>query len=98
MIVERALMSIHPGQEADFEAAMAQARHVVAQAKGFRSIRVTRGIESPSTYLLILEWDTLEDHTVGFRESELFTQWRGLIGQYFAQPPAVEHYTPVDEA
>jgi heme-degrading monooxygenase HmoA len=97
MIVERALIPVTPGSEADFEAAMQQAKGVVAQAKGFRSIRVTRGIESPSTYLLILEWDTLEDHTVGFRESELFTQWRGLIGQYFAEPPSVEHYTPIDE-
>jgi heme-degrading monooxygenase HmoA len=90
-------MPIKPGSEADFEAAMREARGVVSQAKGCRSLRVTRGIESPSTYLLILEWDTLEDHTVGFRESELFTQWRGLIGQYFAEPPAVEHYTPIDE-
>ena len=98
MIVERALMPITPGSEADFEAAMRQARDVVAQAKGFRSLRVTRGIESPSTYMLILEWDTLEDHTVGFRESDLFKQWRGLIGQYFAEPPSVEHYTPIDEA
>jgi heme-degrading monooxygenase HmoA len=96
MIVERVLMPITPGREADFETAMAQARHVVAQSKGFRSIRVTRGIESPSTYLLILEWDTLEDHTVGFRESELFPQWRELIGPFFAEPPAVEHYTPID--
>ena len=96
MIVERALIAVQPGSEADFEAALRQARDVVAQAKGFRSLRVTRGIESPSTYLLLLEWDTLEDHTVGFRESELFTRWRGLIGQYFAEPPAVEHYTPID--
>jgi heme-degrading monooxygenase HmoA len=96
MIVERALMAITPGREADFEAAMAQAKGVVSQSPGFRSIRVTRGIESPSTYLLLLEWDTLEDHTVGFRESELFTQWRGLIGEFFAEPPAVEHYTPID--
>ena len=95
MIVERALMSIHPGQEADFEAAMTQAREVVAQARGFRSIRVTRGIENPSTYLLLLEWDTLEDHTVGFRQGPLFAEWRGIIGQYFAQPPLVEHFTPV---
>jgi len=98
MVVERALMPITPGREADFEAAMREARHVVAQAKGFRSLRVTRGIEHPSTYLLIIEWDTLEDHTVGFRESELFAQWRGLIGEFFAEPPSVEHYTPIDEA
>jgi len=98
MIVERALMPIIPGREAEFEAAMQQARGVISQARGFRSLRVTRGIEHPSTYLLIIEWDTLEDHTVGFRESELFTQWRGLIGAFFAEPPSVEHYTPIDEA
>ena len=97
MIVERALVPITPGSEADFEAALREARDVVAQAEGFRSIRVSRGIESPSTYMLILEWDTLEDHTVGFRESELFTRWRALIGPYFAEPPAVEHFAPIDE-
>jgi len=96
MIVERALIAVQPGSEADFEAALRQARDVVAQAKGFRSLRVTRGIESPSTYLLLLEWDTLEDHTVGFRESDLFGQWRALIGPYFDGAPAVEHYTPID--
>jgi heme-degrading monooxygenase HmoA len=96
MIVERALMAIKPGSEAAFEAAMREARGVVSQAPGFRSLRVTRGIESPSTYLLLLEWDTLEDHTIGFRESELFVRWRGLIGEYFATASDVEHYTPVD--
>lgn len=96
MIVERALMSVTPGTEADFEVAMRQARELIARSAGFRSIRVARGIERPSTFLLIIEWDTLEDHTVGFRESELFTQWRALIGPYFAEPPAVEHYAPVD--
>jgi heme-degrading monooxygenase HmoA len=95
MIIERALMSITPGSEADFEAAMAQAKDVVAQSAGFHGIRVARGVESPSTYLLLLEWDTVEDHMVGFRESDLFTQWRALIGPFFAQPPAVEHYDEI---
>lgn len=97
MIIERVLLPITPGREAEFEVALQEAKQVVAQAKGFRSIRVTRGIESPSTYLLLLEWDTLEDHTVGFRESELFTQWRGLIGPFFAEAPSVEHYAPIDD-
>ena len=95
MIIERALMSITPGSEADFEAAMAQAKDVVAQSPGFHGIRVSRGVENPSTYLLLLEWDTVEDHMVGFRESDLFAQWRALIGPYFAQPPAVEHYDEI---
>lgn len=96
MIIERALIAVTPGTEADFEAAIAQAKEVVAQAPGFHGIRVARGVESPSTYLLLLEWDTVEDHMVGFRESDLFPQWRALIGPYFAQPPAVEHYAEID--
>ncbi|MCW3007001.1 MAG: hypothetical protein JWP17_1627 [Solirubrobacterales bacterium] len=96
MIIERALMAITPGSEADFEAALAKAEDVLAQAKGFHGIRIARGVENPSTYLLLLEWDTVEDHTVGFRESELFAQWRALIGPYFAQAPAVEHYAEID--
>jgi heme-degrading monooxygenase HmoA len=96
MIIERALMAITPGSEADFEAALAKAEDVLAQAKGFHGIRIARGVENPSTYLLLLEWDTVEDHTVSFRESELFAQWRALIGPYFAQAPAVEHYAEID--
>lgn len=96
MIIERAQMAITPGSEADFEAALAKAEDVLAQAKGFHGIRIARGVENPSTYLLLLEWDTVEDHTVGFRESELFAQWRALIGPYFAQAPAVEHYAEID--
>jgi heme-degrading monooxygenase HmoA len=96
MIIERAELAITPGSEADFEAALTQAREVVSQAKGFRSLRAARGIEDPSKYLLLLEWDTLEDHTVGFRESDLYTQWRGHIGSFFSAPPSVEHFDPVD--
>jgi heme-degrading monooxygenase HmoA len=95
MIIERALMAITPGSEADFEAALAQAKLVVAQAKGFKGLRAARGIENPSTYLLLLHWETVEDHTVGFRESDLFTQWRAHIGPFFADPPVVEHYAPI---
>lgn len=95
MIVERALLSITPGEEAAFEAAFAQAREVVARAAGYRSLRLSRGIEQPSTYLLLIEWDSVEDHMEGFRESELFVRWRELIGGFFAAAPAVEHYDPV---
>jgi heme-degrading monooxygenase HmoA len=96
MIVERAMLHVTPGAEADFEAAFAQSREVVAQADGFRSLRLARGIESPSTYLLLIEWDSVEDHMTGFRESERFAQWRAPIGPYFAQPPDMEHFEPVD--
>jgi heme-degrading monooxygenase HmoA len=96
MIIERAMISVTPGSEADFEAAFAKAREVVAEADGFRSVRIARGVEQPSTYLLLIEWDSVEAHMQGFRESERFTRWRELIGPYFAEPPAVEHFAPVE--
>jgi heme-degrading monooxygenase HmoA len=92
MIMETAFMEIVPGKELEFEAAMEQAKAVVSQAKGFQVIHVHRGVEKPSTYLIAIGWDTVEDHMVGFRESELFTQWRGLIGPFFANPPEVTHW------
>jgi heme-degrading monooxygenase HmoA len=95
MILERAQIPVDEGREAAFEAAMAQARAVISESPGFRSIRVLKGIERPSVYLLLIEWDTLEDHTVGFRESERFVRWRELIGPFFASPPEVEHFDPL---
>jgi heme-degrading monooxygenase HmoA len=92
LILEQAVLSVTPGAEQQFEAAVQQAKEVIAQARGFRSLRLQRGVERPSTYLLLNEWDTVEDHMVGFRESELFVRWRELIGPYFAAPPEVEHF------
>ncbi len=92
MILEQALLAITPGSEAQFEAALEQAEDVISQAAGFRSLKLLRGIERPSTYLLLNEWDTVDDHMVGFRESELFVRWRELIGPYFASAPEVEHF------
>jgi heme-degrading monooxygenase HmoA len=92
VIIETATMSIAPGREDEFLAALEQAKGVLAQAAGWREVSVHRGIERPSTFLVVIGWDTLEDHTVGFRDGELFTQWRALIGPFFAEPPAVEHW------
>lgn len=92
MILERALFTVKPGSEQDFEAAIEQAKEVIAQAEGFQSFRLQRGIERSSTYLLLIEWGSVEHHMQGFRESERFVRWRELIGPYFAAPPEVEHY------
>lgn len=92
MILERASFSVIPGSEGEFEAAMEQAKDVISQADGFRSFRLQRGIENPSSFLLLVEWDTVEHHMVGFRESDRFTRWRELIGPYFAAAPEVEHF------
>ena len=93
MILELADIRIQPGQNAAFEEAIARGlRDVISQAKGFQGYKVNKGLESPERYILQIFWDTLEDHTVGFRESELFTQWRAIVGPFFAAPPHVEHF------
>ncbi len=99
MILELADIRIQPGQQADFEAALQRGvATVISNAKGFRSYQVRHGIESPERYLLMIEWDTLENHTVDFREGPLFPQWRAIVGPYFAGPPQVEHYTLVAQS
>ena len=96
MILEIADIRIAPGQQAAFEEAIARgASSVIAGAKGCQGYKVNKGIESPERYILQVFWDTLEDHTVGFRGSPAFTEWRALVGPFFAQPPAVEHFTLV---
>jgi heme-degrading monooxygenase HmoA len=91
MVLEIADFAVRPGTEERFAAAYLEARELLAATPGFVSARLTRGIESPSRFVLLVEWQTVESHTVGFRESERFTQWRELIGQYFASDPKVEH-------
>jgi heme-degrading monooxygenase HmoA len=94
--METAQLRIADGREEAFERALETAKAVLAQAPGFRAIHVHRGIERPDTFLLAIGWDTLEDHTVGFRESPLFAQWRGTISEFFAEPPQVEHWQLLD--
>lgn len=93
MILELADIRIQPGQNAAFEEAIQRGIATVAsKAKGFRGFKVNRGMESAERYILQIFWDTLEDHTVGFRQGELFTQWRAIVGPFFAVPPNVEHF------
>lgn len=93
MILEIADIRIHPGQNAAFDEAIARGlREVIAHAKGCQGYKVNKGIESPERYVLQIFWDTLEDHNIGFRQSEAFTQWRSIVGPFFAQPPHVEHF------
>ena len=93
MILELADIRIAPGQNAAFEEAIERGlRTVISHAKGFAGFKVNRGVESPERYILQIFWDTLEDHTVGFRQSEAFAQWRAIVGPFFASPPVVEHF------
>ncbi|MEO6895614.1 MAG: antibiotic biosynthesis monooxygenase [Caldimonas sp.] len=93
MILEVADIRIPPGKNAEFEVAIARGvTTVISKAAGFRSHKVQRGVESPERYLLMIEWATLENHTVDFRQGPLFPEWRAIVGPFFAQPPHVEHF------
>lgn len=93
MILEIADIRISPGQQAAFDEAIQRGlATVISQAKGMRGYKVNKGVESPERYVLQIFWDTLEDHTVGFREGPLFAQWRAIVGPFFSGPPVVEHF------
>jgi heme-degrading monooxygenase HmoA len=99
MILEHADIRIDPAQAAAFEEAIGRgASTVISRAKGFQGYKVNRSIESPGRYILMIYWDTLEDHTVGFRQSDAFAQWRAIVGPFFAQPPVVEHLELVSKS
>lgn len=92
MILERALITVKPGQAEAFKQAFAKARPHIAGAKGCNKVEMRQGIEHPDDFLLLVWWETLEDHNVGFRESPAFTEWRAILGPLFAAPPAVVHH------
>jgi heme-degrading monooxygenase HmoA len=99
MILELADIRIPPGQNAAFEEAIQRGLSTVAsQAQGFRGAKVNRGVENPERYILQIFWDTLEDHTVGFRQGPLFPRWRAIVGPFFAVPPVVEHFELVTKS
>ena len=99
MILELADFRIPVGKNAEFEAAITDGiAKVLARAKGYHAHKVQRCVESPERYVLMIWWDTLENHTVDFRQGPLFPEWRTHVGPFFASPPVVEHFTLVTES
>jgi heme-degrading monooxygenase HmoA len=94
MVLEIADIAVKPGSEDDFAAAVREGIRFVADTPGFGSARLTRGVESPSRFVLLIEWDSVEAHNVGFRASDNFGRWRAVIGPFLDGDPRVEH---VDE-
>lgn len=90
MVLEVGLIDTTDGD--GFAAAYAAAREVLATTPGCRSVRMTRGVESPGRFVLFVEWDSVEAHEQNFRATERFGTWRAAIGPYFASPPVVEHF------
>ncbi|MEV6597784.1 antibiotic biosynthesis monooxygenase [Actinoplanes sp. NPDC051346] len=95
MILEHAPLSVKPGQEEAFEAAFSRAKDIIAGMPGFGRLTLSRCLERPSAYLLLVEWNRLEDHTVGFRGSAEYQQWRNLLHHFYEPFPTVEHYDEV---
>lgn len=91
MVLEHAVLDVTAGEEAQFEEAFAEAQSLVRSSPGFRSLRLERCIESPSRYLLLVEWERLEDHLEGFRGSPAFQEWRRLLHRFYG-PPVIQHY------
>lgn len=99
MILEIADLRITPGRQAEFDEAIQRGlATVIAQAQGMKGWKVNRGVERPERYVLMIFWQTLEDHTVHFRGGPLFAQWRAIIGPFLAEPPQVEHFELVGKA
>ena len=93
MVLELADIRIHPGKQAEFDLAIRKGvETVIAKATGFKGYKVNKGIETPERYLLMIFWETLESHTVDFRESPAFAEWRAIVGGFFAGQPVVEHF------
>ena len=95
MVLELAILDVKPGQQTAFEAAFEQAQTIISAMPGYLSHQLQYCIEKPNRYVLLVNWQTLEDHTVGFRQSASYQEWRRLLHHFYQPFPDVEHYQPV---
>jgi len=93
--LEVATLDVIPGRESEFEAAFREARSIIASMQGFVSLELSRCIEQASRYVLLVRWERLEDHTVGFRQSPDYQRWRALLHHFYDPFPTVLHYAAV---
>jgi heme-degrading monooxygenase HmoA len=93
MILESAILHVRAGQAEAFEAAMKEARPLIAATPGFRGLEVLPCLERPGSYLFLVRWDKLEDHTEGFRKSDRYETWRALLHHFYDPFPTVEHFS-----
>ena len=97
MVTELAILDVKPGEEQAFEAAFDEAKAIIAGMPGFLSLALQRCLERESRYLLLVEWQRLEDHTEGFRGSPRYAEWRRLLHHFYDPFPTVEHYRLVTQ-
>jgi heme-degrading monooxygenase HmoA len=94
MILELAMITVRASTESEFERAFPHAVKLISASPGYVSHELRRSIETPTRYALTIRWRTLEDHTIGFRGSPAFGEWRAQLAPFLAAPPVVEHFQP----
>ncbi len=92
MIIEQAVLHIRTGESAAFEAAMAEAKPLIAASPGFHGIEVLRACEQDDLYLLMVKWDSVSDHRDGFRKSDRYLQWRALLHKFYDPMPDIRYF------
>ncbi|WP_088243163.1 antibiotic biosynthesis monooxygenase family protein [Calothrix rhizosoleniae] len=92
MILEVAILDVIPGEEDNFERAFQTAQEIIASMNGYISHELQRCIEKSNRYILLVKWETLEDHTEGFRKSDKYHEWQTLLHHFYDPFPTVEHY------
>jgi len=97
MILEVALLNVRTGQSAEFEKAFAQAKSIISSRPGYISHQLQRRVEVPDKYVLLVRWQRLDDHTIGFRQSPQYQEWKTLLHHFYDPFPTVEHYELVSE-
>ena len=95
MILEVAILDVKPNQEVEFEAAFEKAQNIISSMDGYVSHQLQKCIENKNRYILLVNWKTLKDHTVGFRESTQYKEWKALLHHFYDPFPIVEHYEDV---
>ena len=95
MILEVAILDVKPNQESEFEEAFKKAQTIISSINGYVSHQLQKCIEKNNRYILLVNWQTLEDHTIGFRESKEYQEWRKLLHHFYEPFPEVEHYQSV---
>jgi len=95
MILELAVLRVRSGESVAFEGAFAQAQGIIAAMPGYGGHQLQRCLESPAKYVLLVHWQKLEDHTIGFRQSPQYQEWKRLLHHFYDPFPTVEHYEPV---
>lgn len=95
MILEVAILCVKPGESEAFERAFDEARGIIASMPGHISLELQRSLEIPDRYVLLVQWNRLEDHTVGFRQTPEYLEWKRLLHHFYDPFPTVEHYEAV---